>query len=52
MVDTAVYQAPDASVRSPRLNTWIAFFLFSLITMGSSIDAVSEVHLAIKAMKE
>lgn len=43
MADNTKSQA-DESLRSPRLHLWIAFFLFSLITMGSAIDAVRFVY--------
>jgi hypothetical protein len=31
--------------RSPRFTQWIAFLVFSTITLGSSVEVVSEVTL-------
>jgi len=49
---TDQYPTREASVRSPRLNLWVSFFLFSLITMGSAIDAVSKANLTVKIAQE
>jgi hypothetical protein len=37
-------QVPVPHQRSPRFNYWLAFFMFSLIVTGASIEAVSS-HL-------
>ena len=43
--ETGASTNTGASGRSPRLTLWIAFLVFSTITLGASVEVVSEPFL-------
>ena len=45
--ETGASTNTGASGRSPRLTLWIAFLVFSTITLGASVEVVSQSLLAL-----